>query len=55
MIRLFKILFPSFVAIYQLLDMVDAKLVSDEGWNVLNDPEKLKELNKNIEEGKFYI
>lgn len=55
MTNLFRILFPSIVAIHHLLDSVDAKLVSESGWKVLNNPEKLKQLNKNIEEGKFYI
>lgn len=52
MIKFFNYLFPSFVAINSLIDLVDAKIISHEGFNVLNNPEKMKIVNEAIKNNK---
>lgn len=38
--------------IIELVDSCDAKINTDEGIKVLNDPEKLKKVNKSISDRK---
>jgi hypothetical protein len=47
--ELLRIIFPAFSAIHHLIDCEDAKIVSNKGWEVLTDPEKMKIVNKAVE------